>query len=92
MAVLGDGQLDAAFVGLGRLAQQRDQRGLTDRVGQPVHQPLGQFELVGGELQRAEFAERARQFGAVADHDHLGIGITDPRTVHHQHPVPNSGN
>ena len=41
MRLLGDGQLDAAFVGLCRLAeQQRDKRGLTDSAGQSIDQLL----------------------------------------------------
>ena len=121
--VLGDGQLDAAFVGLGGLAQQQcDQRGLADGAGQPVDELLGQRELFGGELhrivgsahldhrddgvqlvgrlvrlrpqgvgehlQRAEFAQRALQFGAVADRDDLrGVSVGDVGTVHHQDTV-----
>ena len=53
VGVFGDRQLDAAFVGLGGLAeQQRDQRGLADSTGQPVDELLGKRELVGGELDR----------------------------------------
>ena len=53
MGVLGDGQLDAALVGLRGLAEkQRDQRRFADIAGQPVDQPLGQLELIGRELDR----------------------------------------
>ena len=53
MGVLGDGQLDSAFVGLRRLAEKQcDERGFADIVGQPVDQPLGQRELVRRELDR----------------------------------------
>ncbi len=105
---------DAAFVGLGGLAEQQcDQRGLADGVGQPVHELLRQREFLGRELdrlvgaahldhgddgvqlvrrlvglraqrvgqhlQRAEFAQRALQFGAVANGDHLRVRGARPR-------------